>query len=74
MFHDLRFPLAAGVTQEEVAACPDGVKNFIPEGPRFWNWLAPRRNRPRKKVSDMMLDSCVDAPVYARTFENAAGM
>lgn len=57
MFHDLRFPLAAGVTQKEVAACLDGVKNFIPEGPRFWNWLAPRRNRPRKQGSDMMLDS-----------------
>ncbi len=57
MFHDLRFPLAAGVTQKEVAACLDRVKNFILEGPRFWNWLAPRRNRPRKQVSDMMLDS-----------------
>ncbi len=57
MFHDLRFPLAAGVTQKEVAACLDGVKNFIPEGPRFWNWLAPRRNRPHKQASDMMLDS-----------------
>ena len=57
MFHDLRFPLAAGVRQEEVAACLDEVRDFIPEGPRFWNWLAPRRNRPRKQVSDMMLDS-----------------
>jgi hypothetical protein len=57
MFHDLRFPLAAGVTQKEVADCLDEVKNFLPEGPRFWNWLSPRRTRPRKQVSGMMLDS-----------------
>ncbi len=41
MFHDLRFPLSASVTQKEIAACLGGVKNFLPEGPRFWNWLAP---------------------------------
>jgi len=57
MFHDLRFPLAAGVTQKEVAACLDGVKNFLPEGPRFWNWLAPPRTRSRKQASGFMLDS-----------------
>jgi hypothetical protein len=57
MFHDLRFPLAAGVTQKEVADCLDEVKNFLPEGPRFWNWLSPRRTRPRKQVSGMMLDT-----------------
>ena len=57
MFHDLRFPFAAGVIQKDVAACLDGVKNFLLEGQRFWNWLVTRRNRPRKKASDMMLDS-----------------
>lgn len=57
MFHDLRFPLAAGVTQKKVATCLDGVNNFHPEGPRFWNWLAPPRNRPHKQASGFMLDS-----------------
>ena len=28
LFHDLRFPLATGVTQKEIAACLDGVKSF----------------------------------------------
>lgn len=37
MFHGLRFPLAAGLTQKEAAVCLDGVKNFLPEGPCFWN-------------------------------------
>jgi len=57
MFHDLRFPFAAGVTQKDVAACLDGVKNFLPEGQRFWNWLVTRRIQPRKKASDMLLDT-----------------
>jgi len=57
MFHDLRFPFAAGVTQKDVAAYLDGVKSFLPEGPRFWNWLAPRRSRPRKQASGFMLDT-----------------
>ncbi|MDA0223276.1 MAG: hypothetical protein O3C11_08200 [Proteobacteria bacterium] len=57
MFHDLRFPLAAGVMQKDVAACLDGVKDFLPEGPRFWNWLAPHRTRRRKQARGMMLES-----------------
>jgi len=57
MFHDLRFPLAAGVTQKDVAARLNGVKNFVPEESRFWNWLAPRRSHPRQQVSGIMLDS-----------------
>lgn len=57
MFHDLRFPLAAGVTQKEVAACLDEVGNFVPEGARFWNWLAPLRKKPCKQPSGIMLDS-----------------
>ncbi len=57
MFHDLRFPLAKGVTQKEVAACLRRVTDFHPEGPRFWNWLAPRRTRSSKKVGDLTLDT-----------------
>jgi hypothetical protein len=57
MFHDLRFPFAAGVTQKEVAACLNKVKNFLSEGPRFWNWLAPHRNQLSKQPSGIMLDS-----------------
>ncbi len=57
MFHDLRFPLAAGVTQKEVAARLDKVKDFHPEGPRFWNWLAPRQTRPNKKIDGFTLDT-----------------
>ena len=57
MFHDLRFPLATGVTQKHVAACLDGVKNFHPEGRRFWNWLAPRQSHPGKETGGVLLDT-----------------
>ena len=57
MFHDLRFPLATGVTQKEIAACIDGVKNFHPEGRNFWNWLAPRQSRSGKGVDSFTLDT-----------------
>jgi len=57
LFHDLRFPFAAGVTQKEVAPCLNGAKNFLPEVPRFWNWLALRRTLRRKQASGIMLDS-----------------
>ena len=35
MFHDLRFPLASGVTQKDIAARLDRVKGFLSEGPQF---------------------------------------
>jgi len=57
MFHDLRFPLAANVTQKEVAVRLDKVKEFHPEGPRFWNWLAPRQTRPSIKIDGFTLDT-----------------
>ncbi len=57
MFHDLRFPFAAGVTQKDVGACLDRVRNLLPDGSRFWNWLAPRRTRSRKQAGGMMLDT-----------------
>lgn len=57
MFHDLRFPLAPGVTQKHIAACLNEVEDFVPEKRRFWNWLAPRRTRPHKQANGIMLDS-----------------
>ena len=57
LFHDLRFPFAAGVTQKDIAICLDGVNGFHAEGSRFWNWLAPRRAHQRKEPSGIMLDS-----------------
>lgn len=57
VFHDLRFPLASGVTQKEIAACLDKVKGFLPEGPQFWNWLAARKASGRKASGGTMLET-----------------
>ncbi|GAN54783.1 hypothetical protein [Tanticharoenia sakaeratensis] len=39
LFHELRYPLAKGVTQKAVAAVLDAVPGLRPESRTFWNWL-----------------------------------
>lgn len=57
LFHDLRYPLASGVTQKAVAERLDRVKGFLPEGAKFWNWLAARKGRGGKAGDGIMLDT-----------------
>ena len=57
LFHDLRFPLASGVTQSAIAERLDRVKGFLPEGPKFWNWLAARKGRGGKAGGGIMLNT-----------------
>ncbi len=57
VFHDLRFPLASGVTQKEIAARLDKVKGFLPESPQFWNWLAARKAGGSKASGGTMLET-----------------
>jgi hypothetical protein len=69
LFHDLRFPLAAGVTQKEVAARLDRVKDFLPEGPQFWNWLATRKGRVGKAAGGIMLETQMDGVTVLGSLE-----
>ncbi|GAN55825.1 hypothetical protein [Tanticharoenia sakaeratensis] len=39
LFHEIRYPLAKGVTQKAIAAVLDAVSALRPESRRFWNWL-----------------------------------
>lgn len=57
MFHDLRFPFATGATQKEVAARLDRVKALLPEGPKFWNWIAAGKDRKAGPATGTMLES-----------------
>jgi hypothetical protein len=57
VFHDLRFPLASGVTQKEITARLDKVKGFLPESPQFWNWLAVRKAGGSKASGGTMLET-----------------
>lgn len=69
LFHDLRFPLASGVTQKAVAEQLDGVKDFLPEGPKFWNWLAPSKKRGRNAGGGIMLDSQMEGSTVLGSLE-----
>ena len=69
MFHDLRFPLATGVTQKDIAARLDRVKAFIAESPRFWNWLAPRKRRRGKTASGLMLETQMEGGTVLGSLE-----
>lgn len=71
LFHDLRYPLACGVTQKAVAERLDRVKGFVPEGPKFWNWLAARRARGGKAGGDIMLDTQMEGATVLGSLELA---
>lgn len=61
MFHDLRFPFATGATQKQVAAGLDKVRVLLPEGPKFWNWIALRKGRGARPASGTLLESQMES-------------
>jgi hypothetical protein len=69
LFHDLRYPLASGVTQKAVAERLDRVKGFLPEGPKFWNWLAARKGRGGKAGGGIMLDTQMEGATVLGSVE-----
>ena len=69
LFHDLRYPFASGVTQKAVAERLDRVKGFLPEGPKFWNWLAARKGRGGKAGGGIMLDTRMEGATVLGSVE-----
>lgn len=69
LFHDLRYPLASGVTQKAVAERLDRVKGFMSEGAKFWNWLANRKGRVGKAGDGIMLDTQMDGATVLGSVE-----
>lgn len=69
LFHDLRYPLASGVTQKAVAERLDRVKGFQPEGPKFWNWLSTRKARGGKAGGGIMLDTQMEGATVLGSLE-----
>lgn len=47
LFHEIRYPLAKGVTQKAVAVALDAVPDLRPESRSFWNWLE-KHEAPKK--------------------------
>ena len=71
LFHDLRYPLASGVTQKAVAERLDRVKGFLAEGPKFWNWLAAQKGRGGKAGGGIMLDTQMEGATVLGSLELA---
>ncbi|GAB4276204.1 MAG: hypothetical protein Kow0013_30010 [Pararhodobacter sp.] len=69
LFHDLRYPLASGVTQKAVAERLDRVKGFLAEGPKSWNWLATRKARGGKAGGGIMLDTQMEGATVLGSLE-----
>ncbi len=69
VFHAVRFPLAAGITQKEIGTRLDTLHDLRRENGKFWNWLgvAPQK-RPRtgRVQGGMTLDVTMDdgRPVF----------
>ncbi|WP_306119795.1 MULTISPECIES: hypothetical protein [unclassified Roseitalea] len=65
VFHNVRFPLAKGVRQADIAECLDAVPAMSRETAKFWNWLeqapaaaaADKAKRAGATVFDTTMDS-----------------
>lgn len=62
VFHDVRFPLVAGVTQMDVADRLDAIPAMARENAKFWNWLegSPNSRGKTKRVERPSLDTTMD--------------
>ncbi len=45
------------------------MKGFLPEGPRFWNWLAARKRRGGKATDGTMLDTQMEGGTVLGSLE-----
>jgi hypothetical protein len=61
LFHTVRYPLRAGVSQAEVGDCLDNVADLRPESDVFWNWLGgPGPVRAAKRENAQALITTMD--------------
>jgi hypothetical protein len=69
LFHDLRFPFAAGVRQIEVADLLAKMPAFEPAGPKFWNWLEPEAPKGFGSKKGIALDQTMSGARVLGTLE-----
>ncbi|TIO81682.1 MAG: hypothetical protein E5X74_27990 [Mesorhizobium sp.] len=62
MFHDIRFPLATGVTQKDIAAQVNANPGMAQENVKFWNWLEdkPKGREKAKHADALSFDATMD--------------
>jgi hypothetical protein len=62
MFHEVRFPLATGVTQKDIAARMNALPGMAQESAKFWNWLEdkPKGRKKVKQADALSFDATMD--------------
>lgn len=63
VFHQVRFPLAPGITQRDIAPRLDVLGSLRKESARFWNWLggpAPKRRLANKPANALAWNVTMD--------------
>ncbi|MCX2698718.1 hypothetical protein OPR82_18510 [Brucella sp. YY2X] len=59
MFHDVRFPIASGVTQKDIAAKINTIAGMSQDGEKSWNWLEVKpkaKNKSKPKAGSFDTD------------------
>lgn len=60
IFHDVRFPLASGVTQKDIAARVSGIPGMSQETAKFWNWLEQKLKQGARKRTGPSFETTMD--------------
>ncbi|MCW1410858.1 MULTISPECIES: hypothetical protein [Rhizobium] len=60
IFHDVRFPLASGVTQKDLAARVSTIPGMSQENAKFWNWLEQKPKHGARKRSPPSFDTTME--------------
>jgi hypothetical protein len=60
IFHDVRFPLASGVPQKDIAARVSNIPGMSQENAKFWNWLEQKPKHDARKRSAPSFDTTMD--------------
>lgn len=65
IFHDVRFPLASGVTQNHIVARVSSIPGMSQENAKFWNWLEQKPKHDARKRSAPSFDTTMDSGARA---------
>ncbi|MCJ8507061.1 hypothetical protein MUU53_03960 [Rhizobium lemnae] len=60
VFHDVRFPLATGVTQKAIAARVSNIPGMAQENAKFWNWLEQKPKHGAREQTGPSFDATMD--------------
>ncbi len=60
VFHDVRFPLAPGVIQKDIAARVRNIPGMSQENAKFWNWLEQEPKHDARKRGALSFDTTMN--------------